>query len=128
MGAVALCGGDPTVNRTALELAAVPIGGASPAPQAPAGATAKSLHNVTLLPQCLYLGWDYRETITFIVGLLGFFYIKYLLLLTSEIQHRSPLIICYSNLFSAVNLLHTKASYSESLHILLKDVSYNHTC
>ena len=50
MGAVALCGGDPTVNRTALELAAVPIGGASTPPQAPAGATVKIYKNVTLLP------------------------------------------------------------------------------
>lgn len=41
-GAVALCGGDPTVNRTALELAAVPTGGASPPAHAPAGATARS--------------------------------------------------------------------------------------
>lgn len=65
MGAVALCGGDPTVNRTALELAAVPIGGASPPPQAPAGATAKSSHKVTLLPWCFDLG----------VGLQGYHYL-----------------------------------------------------
>jgi len=42
VGAAALCGGDPTVNRTALELAAVPRAGASPPPQAPAGASGKS--------------------------------------------------------------------------------------
>lgn len=47
MGAVALCGGDPTVNKTALELAAVPIGGAS-TPQAPTGATTKSIQKVIL--------------------------------------------------------------------------------
>lgn len=38
VGAVALCGGDPTVNRTALELAAAPPGGTRATPQAPAGA------------------------------------------------------------------------------------------
>lgn len=43
VGAVALCGGDPTVKRTALELAAVPADGATTMPQAPAGATTKSL-------------------------------------------------------------------------------------
>lgn len=55
-------------------------------------------------------GGGYRETFTFIEGFLGLFYIEYLLLLTSEIQHRSPLRVFYSNLFSAVNPLHTKAS------------------
>lgn len=47
MGAAALCGGDPTVNRTALELAVAPVGGASTTPQAPTGATTKSLPKVT---------------------------------------------------------------------------------
>jgi hypothetical protein len=42
VGAVALCGGDPTVKRTALALAAVPAGNASITPQAPAGAATKS--------------------------------------------------------------------------------------
>lgn len=41
VGAVALCGGDPTVNRTALELAAAPPGGTRATPQAPAGAATK---------------------------------------------------------------------------------------
>ena len=45
---MALCGGDPPVNRTALELGAVPTGGARTTPQAPAGAATK-LQNVTLL-------------------------------------------------------------------------------
>lgn len=49
VGAVALCGGDPTVKRTALELAAVPTGGASTTPQAPAGAATKSSQNASLL-------------------------------------------------------------------------------
>lgn len=40
-GAVALCGGDPTVKSTALELAATPAGGARTTPQAPAGAAIK---------------------------------------------------------------------------------------
>lgn len=52
VGAVALCGGDPTVNRTALELAAVPIGGASTPPQAPAGAISigRSVFKLSVLP------------------------------------------------------------------------------
>lgn len=51
VGAVALCGGDPTVNRTALELAAVPIGGAS-TPQAPTGAISigRSVFKLSVLP------------------------------------------------------------------------------
>lgn len=48
-GAAALCGGDPTVNRTALGFGAVPTGGARTTPQAPAGATTKGLQKVTLL-------------------------------------------------------------------------------
>lgn len=48
VGATALCGGDPTVKRTALELAAIPAGGARTIPQAPAGATTKSLQKVML--------------------------------------------------------------------------------
>jgi hypothetical protein len=48
VGAMVLCGGDPTVKRTALELAAVPAGSASTTPQAPAGARIKILQNVAL--------------------------------------------------------------------------------
>ena len=39
---MALCGGDPTVKRTALALAAVPAGNASITLQAPAGSITKS--------------------------------------------------------------------------------------
>ena len=54
--AAALCGGDPTVNITALELAAAPIAGARATPQAPAGAERSS-------PRVLYSrGQGYRET------------------------------------------------------------------
>ena len=54
--AAALCGGDPTVNITALGLAAVPIGGTRATPQAPAGAERSS-------PLVLYSrGQGYRET------------------------------------------------------------------
>ena len=54
MGAVALCGGDPTVKRTALALAAVPAGNASITPQAPAGATSsgRSVFKLSVLPWC----------------------------------------------------------------------------
>lgn len=54
MGAVALCGGDPTVKRTALELAVVPAGGASTTPQAPAGAISigHSVFKLSVLPWC----------------------------------------------------------------------------
>ena len=55
--AAALCGGDPTVNITALELAAAPIAGARATPQAPAGAERRSS------PRVLYSrGQGYRET------------------------------------------------------------------
>lgn len=50
--AAALCGGDPTVNITALELAAAPIGGARATPQAPAGAVSigRSVFKLSVLP------------------------------------------------------------------------------
>ena len=44
-----------------------------------------------------------------------FFFNKHLLLLKSEMQRRSPLIVFYSNLFTAVNLLYPKALDAESL-------------
>lgn len=105
VGAVAVCGGDPTVNRTALELAAAPTGGASTTPQAPAGATVKIHKMLHRFDSVCFGGWDYRETCTFI---LGFFFKKHLLGLKSETQRRSPLIVFYRNLFTAVNLLHPK--------------------
>lgn len=55
VGAVALCGGDPTVKRTALELVAVPADGATTRPQAPAGAIIKSyFYKMSHYLQCFY--------------------------------------------------------------------------
>lgn len=48
---MALCGGDPTVKRTALALAAVPAGNASITLQAPAGAKTKSWPDIRLHSQ-----------------------------------------------------------------------------
>lgn len=50
VGGVALFGGEPTVNITALELAPGPMdGGATAIPQAPAGAGIKGLHGTLVL-------------------------------------------------------------------------------
>lgn len=45
---MAQCGGDPTVNKTALELIPVPTGGATTTPGTPAGATTKSYVTLAL--------------------------------------------------------------------------------
>lgn len=54
VGAAALCGGDPTVNRTALELTAAPARGAARTlPQAPAGTAisiGRSVFKLSVLP------------------------------------------------------------------------------
>lgn len=73
VGAVALWGGDPTVNRTALELAAIPTGGASAPPQAPAGAATESYKKLLYFDNVYIWGWDYRGTVTFI---LSFFFLQ----------------------------------------------------